>query len=163
MTQDSRTQRVTFLLALIAACSTNEVLHGVDRSIEVDPTELVFPDTFVGRSTSRSITLTNTGGVSLDVALRLVRDASLFSASRSAVTIDPGQRQALTVVFNPQSAGAFAATLEVAITKGAIEIALKGTSKGVPICPQGPEQRCANHVFDFDTEEWLLRNDYRRS
>ncbi len=108
--------------------------------VEVSPTRLTFPATYVGATGSLTLDVAHLGG---SPASLTVGPAALpFSATPPSVDLSRGERASVRVDFAPQSSGPFSATLRV----GEAEVQLEGEGLEQPACT--PPSACVGSSFD---------------
>ena len=104
--------------------------------IDVSSTSLDFGGVDTGRSSSLTLTISNTGNLTLTVSEITSSDAQ-FSVSASALTIDGGRSSEVSVAFTPSSTGDQVGTLTIKsddADERSMEVALSG--RGTVSLPQ---------------------------
>jgi len=103
-------------------------------AVSLSASSLTFEATEVGKTSQRTLTITNTGNAGLSVTGITVTgtNGAEFRVSPTTATIAAGGSQALTVTFAPTSAGTKAATLNIAHNGAGspATVALSGTASG---------------------------------
>ena len=119
--------------------STNQVLTVTEptpAAISLSPTSLSFGNVNVGSSGPQTLTVSNTGGSTLNVTGITVSgtDAAEFSASPTSFNVNAGGNQDVTVTFSPTSTGSKSASLSIAhnASGSPSAVTLSGTGVGVP-------------------------------
>jgi Ni,Fe-hydrogenase maturation factor len=79
-------------------------------AIAIDPLALEFDDTYVGESSTESITITNTGLAPLEVT-GINSSNSVFTVDVLGLTIDPQSSEELEISFTPNSEGLHEGTI----------------------------------------------------
>jgi hypothetical protein len=115
-------------------------------SLAVNPLNVNFGNVNVGSTSSRSVTLTNTGNSNVTISSEVLTGANLSLTGASAVTLSPSQSIALTVQYSPTSAASISGTL--AIVSNAT-----GAPSAIPISGNGVTQ--AQHTV---TLSWNASN-----
>ena len=118
--------------------------------IKVSKTELTFKDRKNGESDTQSFTIMNTGTANLKVSIS--DPGAPFSLSWREKTIGPNHYESLSVVFAPDQAGDFKATLQISsnATNGTQHVTLTGKGLG-----GGEEQK---PVIQVSTSSVLFGN-----
>lgn len=102
------------------------------------PSALTFPDTMVTRvATAQTITLSNTGNATLNLAGAVLSDTQNFNLSSSCgATLVPNASCSLAVSFQPGTAAPFGATLTLTDNSGnsgaTVQQAIPITGRGTP-------------------------------
>lgn len=68
--------------------------------ININPTTIVFPDTYIGHTAEEIITISNSGNITL-VVNDIISDNDIFTVSHNEFTLEPGESQDLSIEFNP--------------------------------------------------------------
>ncbi len=66
----------------------------------INPSSLVFPDTYIGHTAEETITISNTGNATLEID-NISSDNEIFTISSNSFSIESGESQELTIEFNP--------------------------------------------------------------
>jgi hypothetical protein len=83
-------------------------------SIRVRPASLTFEGTTVNSTATRTVTVTNEGGRSLDVTDTAIRGSSAYSLrDGGSFAVAPGESDDLTVAFSPMSTATHTGLLEI--------------------------------------------------
>jgi pectate lyase len=122
-----------FLAAVVIGCGSAAVAPAVQTApggnavLAASPQSFSFGDVPVGRSTTRDVTLANTGTAAADIT-ELVVSGPAFSATGLAIptTLAPGASTTLTVVFTPPAQGSFGGMVVVSDAADAVTIAPTG-------------------------------------
>ena len=88
-----------------------------DGQLSLNPTSEAFGSVTVGTKQSKSVTLTNTGGVSVDISQATVSGASAgfqLSGITTPLTLDANQSTTFTVAFAPQTTGNLTGSVTIA-------------------------------------------------
>jgi hypothetical protein len=101
--------------------------------LAVNPLNVNFGNVTVGSTSSRSVTLTNTGNSNVVISRAALTGANLSLSGGSAVTLSPSQSITLTVQYSPTSAASTAGTL-------AIVSDASGAPSAIPISGNGVTQ-----------------------
>ena len=99
-------------------------------TLTANPTSLAFGNVQVGKSSSLSETLTNTGGSSLTISAANASGAGFsLSGLTLPVTLNPGQGTSFTVMFSPAASGAVSGNVSITSTgsDSTLNIPLTGT------------------------------------
>jgi hypothetical protein len=97
-------------------------------TLQASPTVINFGDVLVGHSGSLSLKVTNTGNSALTTSRETI-SGSGFSiiGGLSGLTLQPGQSDSVTVVFEPVSNGSVSGTVSILTGVTTTSIALSGT------------------------------------
>ncbi len=83
--------------------------------LSLNPTSEAFGSVTVGSKQSKTVTLTNTGGVSVDISQATVSGSGFqLSGITAPLTLNANQSTTLTVAFAPQTAGSVSGALTIA-------------------------------------------------
>lgn len=134
--------------------------------LQVQPTTLAFGDVLLGESTSRTLTISNSGGASLnlgDVDL-IGADFSVTSDDCSQMTLAGGASCAVQLSFAPTQAGARSGSVTVAHDAGddaTVTLSGNGVSADMPLLVLEPLQLAFGDVTLGDSSSLSLtvRND----
>ncbi len=99
-------------------------------TLTANPTSLAFGSVQVGKSSSLSETLTNSGGSSLTISAASASGAGFsLSGLTLPMTLNPGQGTSFTVMFSPAASGAVSGNLSITSTgsDSTLNIPLTGT------------------------------------
>jgi len=99
-------------------------------SIAVSPTQIVFPPTVSGESTSRTVTVSNTGESSLSLTAG-VNDPG-FSVSPGTFSLNVGAARDLTIVYAPAASGSDSGLLRLSGDGISTNVPLSGTATEPP-------------------------------
>lgn len=144
--QPSRRRRLWLGLVLVVAscrCPSAATLEPALEPLRIGEA-VVFPDTFVGFSTRRAVSITNPG--------RSAREVRLFTtppfSSTASATVSGGETLELEVTFAPTLPGLASGTLEVRDDEASLTstVALSGQALEVPSCR--PPNACVTSRFD---------------
>jgi hypothetical protein len=107
-------------------------LTGVGTLVSFSPTSLNFGSVQIGKSSSQSVTLTNTGATSLTVKLIFITGANAgdFSETNNCpLTVAAGGSCSITATFTPTATGSRTASISVSDTGGGSPqyVSLSGT------------------------------------
>lgn len=102
-------------------------------SLSVTPTSLSFGSVGVGKSTSKEVSLKNTGNATADISSVSISGAGFsVSGAHANSTLGAGQSLTLTVMFDPSSSGSKSGTVTVASdaanSPGKISLSGSGTT-----------------------------------
>ncbi len=102
--------------------------------LSVSNQSLSFGDVTVGAATSQLISLTNTGGTTLNVSSVSVSGQGYSVGGGLQVTLTPNQSVAISVNFGPSTSGYAGGTLSVAsnASDAVVQVALSGTGVTAP-------------------------------
>jgi len=108
-------------------------------TLSANPTSLSFGSVNAGVTSSKSITLTNsgTGNVTISQVTVSAKDVSA-SGVTTPLTLTPGQTQTMNVVFNPSAAETVSGNITVASTQGTstvISVSGTGIQAGISLTP----------------------------
>ena len=124
---------ITTLAALTGCTST-------PGTATVSPTSLTFASTVIGSSSSKTLTISNSGSQGQVVVESMGvagDDAAMFSDNfndDSSVTLDPGETTTVTVTFKPTATGTQTATLRINHSvSGTLNVPLSGTGAAAPL------------------------------
>ncbi|MEW5848393.1 MAG: choice-of-anchor D domain-containing protein [Myxococcota bacterium] len=108
---------------------------GVQGQISVSPTQLLFPEVFIGRPAQATVTVTNTGDASLTLQGVTMEGSTAFTlaAGAASATLQPQGSTTLTFQFLPTDPGPVTGRALVAHDSGAaIPVDLSGTGRLEP-------------------------------
>jgi hypothetical protein len=96
-------------------------------TLELDPTSVNFPTTDIGQTSLETVTISNTGGDSLEVTSVTASGADFgYQGITPPTTIIAGGSLQFSAKFTPQSDGTLSGTLTVDSCDGSEEISLQG-------------------------------------
>ncbi len=100
-----------------AACSNGEILRRqapevLEPELVANPNELVFPDTYIGNTSSLNVSLENIGNAALNIS-EILTTNEVFTVNLTELTILPGESEAIEVSFNPSSQQEFEGQLQI--------------------------------------------------
>ncbi len=102
-------------------------------TLSASPSSLSFGNETVGASSSKQVTIKNTGNANADISgVAVTGPVFSLSGSSGSVVLEPGQSETYTVDFSPKSAGSDAATLIVSSNTSALKVGLSGTGVTAP-------------------------------
>ena len=104
------------------------------KQLAVSPTSVSFGSTTVGSSSTKQVTVTNTGNVDASISSVTVAGTGFsLSGSGTGVALNPGQSQTYTVYFNPKTPASDVGTLSVASNapSSPMMVGLAGTAVSV--------------------------------
>lgn len=108
--------------------------------VEVSPTRLAFPGTYVGAARSMVLDVAHLDGS--PASLTVGPAEAPFSATPLFLELSRGERETVLVGFAPQGPGPFAATLRI----GEVDVQLEGVGLELPAC--AATGACARSTFD---------------
>ncbi|HYQ04096.1 MAG TPA: Ig-like domain-containing protein [Polyangiaceae bacterium] len=135
---------------------TSSELHKADLTcaerprgaLSIAPLQLDFGAVLLGTSTSKWVTLANSGSQSLEVTAALPSASPFSLASSAAIQVGPGAgNHAIYVTFAPETAGAASSSLEVTSSEGTVLVTLTGQG----VAPSQPGKITTNGSVDFGT------------
>ena len=97
-------------------------------SIGVDPVTISFEDTWVGESSTETLTVTNVGLATLEVT-GITSTNAVFTVNAASFDVEPGNSVDVEVTFTPDDEGAFTGILQIEsndLLAGTIEVDLSG-------------------------------------
>ncbi|MGA7625139.1 MAG: choice-of-anchor D domain-containing protein, partial [Candidatus Acidiferrales bacterium] len=103
-------------------------------TLSASPSSLSFGNETVGSSSSKQVTVKNTGNVNADISSVSVAGTGFtLSGSSGGVSLEPGQSETYTVKFDPRSAASDSGTLTVnSNASTAVKVGLSGTGVTAP-------------------------------
>ncbi len=140
----TRLQVVLWALAFIA-CEPAGVTALPPADVRVSEAQLVFPATYVGARSTRTVTFSNAGGLPADV--ELVVDAP-FSVDEANFTLSRGAAVTVEVTFAPTTPGLAQRTLRT--------LPLEGEGLAIPECQA--DTACTTARFDVAAAQCLEAN-----
>jgi hypothetical protein len=117
--------------AILAACSSDRLAAGAD-GLQLDASALVFPNTWVGHPTTRTLLLHN-GALARRTAT--LAASTPFATTGTSIDLAGGSPLSLEISFRPENAGDFASPLTITIDDHVWSVALTGTALMPPACP----------------------------
>ena len=121
---------VSFFLSILAV--------NVSADIEVDPTSWDFGDVIVGYSSTKTVTISNTGAVDLNIGMLSLTGSNSDQFSIpvaddhcSSQTVVPSGICTVDVKFSPTSLGAKSSTLKIQSNEPDVAVPLEGTGPKV--------------------------------
>lgn len=130
---------VVFASLLLAACAS-DALVGAEGELQVRPTQIDFPDTYVGYTNEVAITLANDGRAPKRIDLRVDPP---FVVEPAFVELAGGDVRTVRAIYAPARLGQDTSTV---VLSSGHEIPVQGRSLAVPECP--PSTACRTVVFD---------------
>ena len=118
----------------------------------VQPPTLAFPQTAAGASsTAQTVTLQNSGAAALTIRSVILSDIQNFTFTTTCgATLGPTASCTVSVLFQPQSIGTFAATLTITDNSGGLNGAQQATAlSGNGIMPPSPQAILAPSSLSF--------------
>src|SRR5580692_4513654 len=106
----------------------------VPAVVTPSPASLTFSNIATGQTSSQTVTLTNTGGVSTTVSQATASGTGFSVSGFTAGTLVPGATMSFSVTFAPATVGSFPGTVTVTsnASNPSLSIALSGTAEGAP-------------------------------
>jgi hypothetical protein len=151
------------ILALAGfGCDDDGITQANNPILSVDPLEVVLSATEVGRTSQKSVTLSNTGnGQLIVIGLTLSNELSslefALEHTELPLSIDPGESEEVTVIYSPQNEGVDSGKLVIdsnsrdgRITEVRISTALSASE-----LIYAPEALFSLSQCDVKTREWL--------
>ncbi|AKU93300.1 hypothetical protein [Vulgatibacter incomptus] len=127
--------------ALLGACA-DPVIVKTEADVRVEPDELVFPDSFVGHPSSRTLRIRNVGRAPTQVSLEI--PAPFFGPDW--VDLRAGEIRDIEITFAPSEPGSYDLGLRISSPAKPSEVRLLGQGLPVPNCGEGDE--CRSIHFD---------------
>ncbi|MBI2502016.1 MAG: CHRD domain-containing protein [Candidatus Latescibacteria bacterium] len=133
------------------------VVGGLSGAVaDVSTQSISFPRTVVNGFSSREVTISNKGGLPLEVTISISGDDAFSLSDEGSISLDGGESQVIEVVFAPAEAIAYTGSVSIATDDPAhpqFEVALSGTGvpEGGPPVLRDPEGNEILGDFDGDT------------
>ena len=104
-------------------------------AVSLSPSTIAFPNTALGTTASRAITLTNSGNAPLSVTAVTVggTNASAFGVSNNCTTVAAGATCTITVTFAPLSLGSLSASISIADNASGSPQSVNLTGTGIEV------------------------------
>jgi hypothetical protein len=100
-------------------------------SLSANPTSLAFGSVVVGSNSSKSVTITNTGGASVNISQITASAGSSVSGLTLPVTVGAGQSAGFNVTFDPTASGAVSGSVSVISTATNSSLSIPWTGTGL--------------------------------
>jgi uncharacterized membrane protein len=160
------TRTVDFTVSFAAAGAYDLAINGTTvgtltvsepPTISVDPASVDFGGVNLGDSATESVTVTNDGGVDLELTSTAIAgaDAGDFTiTSAGASTLEPGENTTVEIAFTPGSGGAKSANLEIGSNDPSAPtttVPLAGTGEPIPDIARSPSSISFGTVTTVDS------------
>jgi Abnormal spindle-like microcephaly-assoc'd, ASPM-SPD-2-Hydin/Protein of unknown function (DUF1573) len=131
---------ITPIFSFVSGCAglvTNtKQSSSTSSSFQLNPANVIFGQVAVGKQTTQTVSVTNTGNVAVNIVKLTVTDTHFTIAGTTPLTLAVGQSSNIAISVSPTAAGALAATLTAQGDGGSTPVAINLSATGMSSQPQ---------------------------
>lgn len=131
---------ITPIFAFVSGCAglvtSTKQSSSTTSSFQLNPANVNFGQVGVGKQTTQTVSVTNTGNVAVNIVKLAVTDTHFTIAGTTPLGLAVGQSSNIAISVTPTTAGALTATLTAQADGGSTPVAVNLSATGVSLQPQ---------------------------